>query len=388
MAHLEKFTKNAVSNLLRHFDRTANNISNLDIKKELTEQNYNCAKNTQSLSAEKFMKQRLSEVKIQNRKDVNLLCDWCLTAPQKLKENEHNIFFKKSYEFLENRYGKENVVSAWVHLDETTPHMHFAFIPVTEDKKKDRYKVSAKEVCNRKDLKSFHSDLNNHLTTVFGRNIGIINGATVDGNKTKKELQQQEIGKLENQLLKTETELMRVSQDVTFAEYDLQNLESKIQNQSDQLKQKEHLLNRVTERLSSVNLQKEKIRAISQIEHKPLWNDKNKVLISVEDFNYLQKMAHKALVGFDENHKLKEQVGKLQEQNQKLHVSTAEKIKDKNKISDLEHDIKYLSFEKENLIAFLEKQKLLEKFIEQDIFDQQGNVKSLLSKTNFLEQGF
>src|SRR5699024_194930 len=47
--------------------------------------------------------------------------------------------------------------------DETTPHMHFAFMPVTYDEKKRREKVSAKEVLNRNELKSFHQDLDNHL---------------------------------------------------------------------------------------------------------------------------------------------------------------------------------------------------------------------------------
>ncbi len=440
MAHLQKFTKNAVSNLLRHFDRTANNISNPDVNKKLTELNYNCAEN-QTLPASEFLQKRLSQVKIQNRKDVNLLCDWCLTAPQKLKENELDIFFKKSYEFLENRYGKENVVSAWVHLDETTPHIHFAFIPVVEDKKKGGYKVSAKEVCHRADLKSFHSDLNKHLTAVFGRDIGVVNGATVEGNKTKKELQQQEIAKLDKQILNTETELMRVRQNVNIAEYELQSQEStlkqnqsklqsqestlkqnqsklqsqestlkqnqsklqsqestleqnqsKLQSQESTLEQKENLLNRVNEKLKNVNIQKEKIRAISQIESKQVWTDKNKVSISVEDLHYLKKMAHKGVMGFERVDILKEQVGKLQEQvgtlqaeNKKLNVSTVGIIKDKKKIYDLEKDVKHLSFEKNNLITFLEKQKLLEKFIEQDILDIKGNVKSLQSKSNSMQ---
>ena len=40
---------------------------------------------------------------------------------------------------------KENVISAYVHFDEVTPHMHYAFVPVVEDKKKGGYKLSAKK---------------------------------------------------------------------------------------------------------------------------------------------------------------------------------------------------------------------------------------------------
>src|SRR5699024_2986969 len=41
--------------------------------------------------------------------------------------------------------------------------MHFAFMPVTYDEKREREKVSAKEVLNRDEFKSFHQDLDNHL---------------------------------------------------------------------------------------------------------------------------------------------------------------------------------------------------------------------------------
>src|SRR5699024_12409019 len=60
-------------------------------------------------------------------------------------------------------YGEENVLAGVVHNDETTPHMHFAFMPVTKDAKREREKVAAKEVLNRNELKSFHQELDNHL---------------------------------------------------------------------------------------------------------------------------------------------------------------------------------------------------------------------------------
>src|SRR5699024_11833664 len=72
-------------------------------------------------------------------------------------------FFEETYDFLSERYGEENVLAGVVHNDETTPHMHFAFMPVTYDEKREREKVSAKEVLNRNELKSFHQDLDNHL---------------------------------------------------------------------------------------------------------------------------------------------------------------------------------------------------------------------------------
>lgn len=73
-------------------------------------------------------------------------------------------------------------------MDETSPHLHYNFVPVVKDKKKGIPKLSAKECITRKDLNTFHQDLTKHMTTVFGRDIGILNGATVGGNKTIKQL--------------------------------------------------------------------------------------------------------------------------------------------------------------------------------------------------------
>ena len=147
-----------------------------------------------------FMHKRLSEVKVQNRKDVNVLCDWIVTVPKDLPEEEHRPFFEETYKFLVNRYGSANTVSAWVHMDETTPHMHFAFIPVKHgfktDKKnpevlKEYNKVSAKEVLTRNDLISFHGDLQAHIEHMLGHSVGILNAATIEGNRSIKELKRE-----------------------------------------------------------------------------------------------------------------------------------------------------------------------------------------------------
>ncbi|NBJ84097.1 hypothetical protein D5274_20355, partial [bacterium 1XD42-94] len=56
-------------------------------------------------------------------------------------------FFQDAYDFLAERYGRENVISATVHLDEATPHMHFNFVPVTPDGR-----LSAKDVLTKQSL--------------------------------------------------------------------------------------------------------------------------------------------------------------------------------------------------------------------------------------------
>lgn len=187
MAHLEKFNKAQIGQMLSHYDRGKANIGNPEIDKNRTHLNYNLATH-QKLKQGDFIKERCSKVKVQNRKDVNLMCDWIVTVPKDLDVEKHKEFFKNSYDFLEKRYGKENVISAYVHLDETTPHMHFSFMPVTQDLKKGGYKISAKEVVNRKDLSSFHLDLSNYLEKQMQQKVNVLNEATKDGNKTIQEL--------------------------------------------------------------------------------------------------------------------------------------------------------------------------------------------------------
>ena len=188
-----KHPKTALGHLGKHYERGKDETSeyvkfgNPDIDTQRTHLNYNLAPQHDQMD---FIKQRLSEVYCLNRKDVNVMCSWVVTAPKDLALGQQEDFFKESYKFLENRYGKENVISSYVHLDETTPHMHFAFIPVVYDKKKDRYKVSAKERVNKFELKSFHSDYQEHLDKAKIR-CNVLNEATKEGNRSIEELKRQ-----------------------------------------------------------------------------------------------------------------------------------------------------------------------------------------------------
>lgn len=189
MAHFEKYTAGAIGHMLAHYDRT-HSSSTSKINESKTFLNYNLAARDQPLSQLDFIHKRLSEIKVLKRKDVNVMCDWIVTAPQELAKDELPLFFAETYKFLNERYGKENVISAYVHLDETTPHIHYAFVPVVMDKKKNIPKLSAKERVPVRELKTFHPDLTKYMKTVFGRDIGIQNDATSLGNQTIKQLKQ------------------------------------------------------------------------------------------------------------------------------------------------------------------------------------------------------
>ena len=193
MAHYKKFNRAACGHMFKHYERAKDEggeyikFGNQDIDTNRTQQNYNLAPmhvNGQG----GFVKERCGEVKMQNRKDVNVMCSWVVTAPKEIQAEETELFFRETYNFLSDRYGRENVVSAYVHMDESTPHMHFAFVPVVEDKKKNVLKVSAKEAVTRKDLEMFHQHFSRYMEKVFGRDVGVLNEATKDGNRSVEEL--------------------------------------------------------------------------------------------------------------------------------------------------------------------------------------------------------
>ncbi len=170
MAHLAKYTLNSAQALfhhnLRHKDRKGEYVayggSKIDITK--THLNYRLDPNT---DPNEFITQRLSEIKVQKRADVKVYCSWVLTVPQNLPQEKHKEFFESAYRFFCQDYGKENIVMASVHLDETTPHMHLGFVPVVREKKNQKKlgqeKVSAKELLTRSYMKNLHKRLKNTL---------------------------------------------------------------------------------------------------------------------------------------------------------------------------------------------------------------------------------
>lgn len=242
MAHVAKYTLSALGHMLNHYSRQENDgvkRGNQEIKPELTHKNWNVAEKLQPLSQMDFIHQRLSQVKVQKRADVNIMCDWVVTLPQNVPERKKCEFFQQSFRFLCNRYGKENVISAWVHEDETTPHMHFSFIPVTANKKKGGFKVSAKEVLTRKDLQTFHSDLQKHLETALNIPVGILNHATVDGNQTIAELKRQtaikRVDQAEKQAVKAEKDLRDKKEEIQQTQAELEKLNKKTENLTEKL---------------------------------------------------------------------------------------------------------------------------------------------------------
>lgn len=166
MAHLQKFGKGSLTGLATHIERKTENHSNQDIDNERSHLNRDFLNELDNSNMITRYNERIEEVYCMDRADVKSVASWVVTLPTELKDSseyEMNQFFEESFNFLKEKYGIENTISAVVHYDETTPHLHYEFIPVTYDEKKDRLKVSAKEVLNRNALKSFHTELDKHM---------------------------------------------------------------------------------------------------------------------------------------------------------------------------------------------------------------------------------
>ena len=192
--HYAKYKRGAVGHMLRHYDRTAaGHSSDIDVNRSFD--NYNLCEGAgtglERLRACVGYDGNKGWAKCQQRSDVNALCDWVVTVPKDLPPEYEERFFKAAYNYLANRFGVENgknIVSAFVHKDEVTPHMHFAFVPVVADKKRDRYKVSAKEAVTVADLRTIHKSMQQALTHELGVAVNLLNGATKFGNRTVAQL--------------------------------------------------------------------------------------------------------------------------------------------------------------------------------------------------------
>ena len=181
MAHLKKNTRGAVPGLAVHFERKTDHHTNKEIDVSISYLNQDLMSDGSDMLSR--FNARLNNVYCMKRDDVKALATWIVTLPEELAEasyEQQSAFFETPANFLNERYGQKNAVAAVVHYDETTPHLHYAFVPVIFDDKKARYKVSAKEVLTRHDLQTFHEDLDQHLKKVLPfYEHGVLNNKTL-----------------------------------------------------------------------------------------------------------------------------------------------------------------------------------------------------------------
>ena len=114
-----------------------------------------------------FIQNRIEQAGCRTRKDSTRFVDTLITAsPEFFKgksPKEIQAFFQRAADFLIQRVGRENIVSAVVHMDERTPHMHLTFVPLTKDNR-----LCAKEILgNRASLSRWQDDFHAYMVEKY-----------------------------------------------------------------------------------------------------------------------------------------------------------------------------------------------------------------------------
>ena len=101
MAHVAKYTRGALGHMFAHYERAKGKdneyikFGNENIDTSKSHLNYNLGPK-RNISQGDFVKKRCNEVKCLNRKDVNVMCSWVITAPKDLDLKQQKKFFIES----------------------------------------------------------------------------------------------------------------------------------------------------------------------------------------------------------------------------------------------------------------------------------------------------
>lgn len=260
----------------KHVQRENNNYENEDIDHSKTYLNYDLVneynQNFNNLIDEKIEQNYTGKRKI--RTDAVKHVDGLITSDKEFFDNQTpedtKQFFEHAKEFLEQEYGKDNLLYATVHMDEKTPHMHYGVVPITDDGR-----LSAKQVVgNKKALTEFQDRFNEYVNQ---RGYDLERGQSRQVTNAKHE---------------------QMSQYKQKTEYYKQEYERESQK-TDEIKQKNDKL--VREYQKSLNALKKPINFPYEKETKTVGGLFNKetqetgnVVIRQEDFNAFQKQIEAA----------------------------------------------------------------------------------------------
>ncbi|MDN5830380.1 MAG: plasmid recombination protein [Staphylococcus equorum] len=157
--------KTNTTGIQKHVQRENKNYENLDIDLEKSHLNYDLV-NDEPIEFTSMIDEKIEENYTGNRKirsDAVKHVDGIITSDNEFfdfkSQEQIQAFFEDSKQFLEDEYGKDNLLYATVHMDEKTPHMHYGVVPITDDGR-----LSAKDVVgNKKALTEFQDRFNQYL---------------------------------------------------------------------------------------------------------------------------------------------------------------------------------------------------------------------------------
>lgn len=175
------------------------------------------------------------------------------------KTNQQNDdFFKDCLQFHENHFG--HIISAVIHYDETTPHLHVISVPLTPDNR-----LSARDVIGNKAKMSKTQD---SFFEQVGKSYGLERGIHIDGQEKKEHIsaQEHELREIKRQITKGQEELEAIEHSEESARIRAQEYKqtaAQLQKEIEQLQKKRVEQHNSLKMLSAskINRQKE-LRAL------------------------------------------------------------------------------------------------------------------------------
>lgn len=156
----EKYKRENLKGIYRHNERRNKNYSNKNIDTAKSHLNYSIKEPTYSYEKEFDKIREKYNLKGQVKTVSNIVCEYIITSDKEffesIGEDETKRYFENAYKCVceYKNLGEQYILSAKVHLDEETPHLHLAFIPVvhTTDKKGNAIdKIACSEFWKAKD---------------------------------------------------------------------------------------------------------------------------------------------------------------------------------------------------------------------------------------------
>lgn len=289
---------------------------------------------------EKFrtvVKNRIDELNLKRavRKDATVMSQCLITSDNKffdgMTKEQQVEFFKKSYDFIKDRYGEKNMISATIHFDERTPHLHVNFVPVTEDGR-----LSARDLFSPKQLRELQDDFNKYINK-HGYNLE--RGKL---NSKKKHLSVEEY--------KLETKL----QTIKNKENELDKKINDLETERDALKNELNALKNDFERVKDIKVDFDTINAI---EGKFGLLNKKKVMVNVNEFEKLKDIAKKYTVLEKNFINLKRENKNMEHDLDKFKSKSMndyqKEIAQRKKVKALEIDYTKLKIKFDNIVEFL-----------------------------------
>ena len=155
-----KYKRENLMAVYRHNERKNKNYSNKDIDRTKTYLNYSL-KDPEFNYMKEFDKIiKKYDLKGQIKTVSNIVCEYMITSDsdffKRIGEEETKRYFETAYKFVSEYkdLGEKYIISAKVHYDEKSPHMHLIFLPVvhTKDKKRNPIdKLACSEFWKAKD---------------------------------------------------------------------------------------------------------------------------------------------------------------------------------------------------------------------------------------------